>query len=590
MCGCFAGLDISINLVIKNLRKLIYRGADASGIGFFDIDERGVNSGPKIVKKLGKSLDYIEFKGKELTKTHTILGHCRWSSQGKNSIDNTHPFSSFDFSTLLIHNGQLENSREIQKKLLENKGISQKGETDSETATNWWADKFNEKIYPLLAKSFEETFKGTWAIIFLHNNSPDKIFFLVKDSPLYYYNGQLSSDPSIFPLYYTIPNNSWGWVSRQAEETVGKNKKAWSIGPKYQININGKYIGMNHRTYTKNKQHNMESAEVTEGDKMLKEIKEQATLEYIYPKIINKNFDKIHIFGCGSSRIAADLVAKYLESTHYIRVHDAAEYNYIEGRYDVEIAISQSGETADVISTIKDIPDNNKILLVNRKNSTASLLCSTTINVLANLEESVAATKTFTATVIALLSLLDYNDYQKILLDKLKLNIKNVLSTSNTVTINNIAKDLLNCKFKNCLVLGSNLNYYIAQEVALKITEVAYIHADSLLSANLKHGYLTLAGLDTIGIFILGDKNESKYERVLGNIEQMKSRGSKIVGIGPNPEPLFDWYIETPYNDNQLCLSILNNINGQLLSYFLSKNQGIDMDFPRNLAKSLTVY
>lgn len=593
MCGVVAELSGSEYTVLTSLKKLEYRGSDSNGTGTFQ---------GKIKKRLGRIRDeYIELASKDVVSC--IIGQNRWASVGEISLKNAHPILSFDQNILLCHNGTVTNHEKVAEQIKLNHGITNRGETDTETITNWLALNFdsNPDEYKRAYEEFVKTFEGTWAIVFIHRAS-NKIFFLVKDLPLYYYNGKLSSDQSVFPFYYALPNNSYGYI--YSLDSVYFDSNPDLITNKRQLSLNGQNLYVD-GSYQKNADFVVlkEKCKGPEEDKMLKEIGEQATLDYHLDRngkeflaLWNKfDFESVKLFGMGSSYNAAVLGKRYFESYNIDSSMDyASEYNYRgKGDTELKIAISQSGETADVSGVLSKLANTRRLLVTNKHHCTCGMY-ATSIHLDIGVEESVAATKTFTATTLNLLTFAKYSygdfnlDFEKIL----KENIAKVLE--NSLEISQICDTIKD--FKNSFILGTGPYYGVVREGALKIKEVGNIQCEAMPVGENKHGSLALQSPEMLNIVILGDKRdylfEEKYKIAIGNCQQIKSRGGVLIGIGPERIKEFDHFIKAPElrKHDPFISPLIHNVITQLFSYYLAKKKGLNCDSPKFLAKALTVY
>ena len=598
LCGLIGGFELTCGEVLQNLEKLQYRGYDSGGVLYFD---KNILQGKRWLGKITQDL-YGFFDDKQ----HTIIGHCRWGDKGVVSLVNTHPVHCG--SILLAHNGSITNYEDIKTSLnrfTNQKNFPYNGETDTEVIAHYlnWAIDSNK---PLLKDEFHKEFfrilKGTWAFVWLVNGEKDKIYFSVKDSPLYYYENKLASDSEVFEKCLKIPNNSWGYIEKDCK--LGNNG--------YGLNINGSWVEPNYNIITLDKGPSIykivnEEKSSGQNEHMWAEICEQAELEYNPQSPFfeewwaKRTFDEnILLLGCGSSHHANLLAQKLNEDSDRITVNYASEYNYVDGKYDLIVATSQSGESADVQQALRNISDyQNTLLITNRDNSSCRDLVKNEINIGAKFEQAVAATKTFTCTIFSLYKLMNSKYFESCFiqdttsdahLNKFRKMVGKLVKEDHSNHIKNTCSDILAHKFSNFLCLGRHLNYISSLETSLKIKEVANIFCEGMSAAESKHGPLSLISDKVLGVFLFGGKFDTRYEQIIGNARQIKDRGGKILGIGPYKEKVCDWYIPTPKTAVPLYNALLNNINGQILAYWLGKLQNLDVDCPAMICKSVTVY
>lgn len=576
MCGIFSGRT-SIEFVIANLKALRYRGHSAAGFGYMD-------SGPIIHKTLSSNFSF-KIPPHILSGVHTIIGHCRWPSIGKNSEENTHPIVSFDKSLMICHNGTITNYAEIKQKLRDDLGIYSQGDTDTEVAANWLALLNTQLSF----ETFFSTFEGTWAITGIYADEPSTIFYLVKDSPLYFKAGLFASDNSLFDKSRKL-RNGFGYYNCFEKKLCMFDELGNGIKSK-----NVKIIS------------NPEPVKklVTQDDKMISEIHSQPYINYhlednatkFLSIWLKKPFKSVKLIGCGSSYNAALLGKKYFNTCGIpAEVEYASEYNYLSDNSDtLVIAISQSGETADIKEVMKHICDEGiktKILLLtNRNNPSCSEYADCTINMDLGVEEAVAATKTFTATCLNLLAFAkaakgDFNyDFA---IDFKEMSLK-ILEECDI--IKDVARKIAWNEHWFCL--GTGLYYPVAREGALKLKEVAQCRIEALPLGEGKHGSLALQDENQTNIVLVGDSHDyiskEKYNRVLANCNQITSRQGKLVGLCTERIG-FDHFVKLCYSCNKLISPLVYNIVLQLLAYYIAKEKDLNPDYPRSICKAVTVY
>ena len=589
MCGIigYNGSKNSIPILIQGLKKLEYRGYDSSGIAYF------LDGKVKIYKENGR----IEELEKILVPDNSTIGigHTRWATHGKPSQTNAHPHKVGNVT--LAHNGIIENYQELKEKLLK-KGYTFKTETDTEVATALIDDliKNKESIIDGLSK-LRSLIKGSYAFAILFDFDPDNIYALRCESPLIVAESNIgnfiaSDIPAILEYtknYYLIDD---------AIVVLGKDK--------IKFYLDGKEIQKEMLTFN----HDIDSA--TKGGYshyMLKEINEEPELVEKYLTYYLNNLElipdinkykKIFIVACGSayhaSLIGSYLIEKYLNIE--TKVELASEFRYKKNfltKDSLVILVSQSGETADTIASLRLVKENKVATLgiVNVVGSTIARESDKVIYINAGCEIAVATTKAFALQVLTF-SMLVYKELintnhelsKKVLNDynKLKEEIKNLINLDYKHMVDKISKH------KDVFFIGRLIDYYLALEGSLKLKEISYIHSETYAAGELKHGTISLIENDTPVISILTDL--SIYEKTVSNIKEVKARGAYSLVIkrkGINiASDVYDDLIEIE-DLSDLVTSVLTVIPLQLLAYHVAYNLGYDIDKPRNLAKSVTV-
>lgn len=609
MCGIFGYIGKDNNapqIVFEGLKKLEYRGYDSWGIAVLGQKSKTKELGSKIIikKRTGKIGDATI---DDLPKSHFALGHTRWATHGGVTEDNAHPHLDCTQNLALIHNGIIENYAELKEELkkLDHKFVS---ETDSEVAVHLIEENYKklrtENIDQKL-KSFESIFLESVRLAFnrfiglnaiIAMDAGTQTFVAAKNgSPLVLGKGQgenfLASDahailPHTRQLYFMEDQDL---VLVSAEKIMihnigdGKTKKA---------------------TYT---QIDWDIKTVDKGEFphfMLKEIFDQPK---VIENIANGNEENIrkfvgllkrsygtYLIGCGTASYAC-LAGSYIFSKiakRHINNANASEFGYTVDfltSKSLVIALSQSGETIDIIDAVKKAKEKKAQIgaLVNVLGSTLYRMADHKLLLEAGTEKAVVSTKAFTAK-LAYLILLANALTGNILkgrneLKKAVVSMGEVLSEENLERIKNLTN--LISKFKDIYVIGRGLSYPIALETALKIKEASYIHAEGIASGELKHGVIALIEKGTPCIAFL--PNDETYGANLAGAMEMKARGGFIIGISYKPHEIFNYYL--PVKDSGLSSVISSTVVGQLIGYYLAVKRGHNPDKPRNLAKSVTV-
>ncbi|MEN9335919.1 MAG: hypothetical protein RLZZ500_906 [Bacteroidota bacterium] len=614
MCGIvgYIGHREAYPIVIKGLKRLEYRGYDSAGVMLYD------GSDLKVSKTKGKVSDLEERANQEISTQGTIgMGHTRWATHGVPNDVNSHPHLSNSGNLAIIHNGIIENYEPLKKELM-NRGYTFKSDTDTEVLVNLIED-VQKKDGLKLGKAVQVALNqvvGAYAICVFDKNKPDEIVVARLGSPLAIGVGEneffIASDASPFIEYTSnaiyLEDEEMAIVRLHKPLKIRKIKDDSLVDP-----------------YVQELQMNLEQIEKGGYDHfMLKEIYEQpnvikdtyrgrlhsstgliqmAGVEDNLEKFLNA--DRILIIACGTSWHAG-LVAEYIIEEFAripVEVEYASEFRYrnpIITPKDVVIAISQSGETADTLAAIKLAKEKGAFVfgVCNVVGSSISRETNGGAYTHAGPEIGVASTKAFTTqiTVLTMMALrlakakgtLSNSDYFRYL-QELELIPEKVLEALNT---NEISKEIaaIYKDATNCLYLGRGYNFPVALEGALKLKEISYIHAEGYPAAEMKHGPIALID-EKMPVVVIAPK-QGHYDKVVSNIQEIKSRSGKIIAIVTKGDvqvkELADHVIEIPETSDALS-PLITTIPLQLLSYHIAVLRGCNVDQPRNLAKSVTV-
>ena len=612
MCGIVAylGPKNAYEIVIKGLQRLEYRGYDSSGVAIHNT--KSVN----IYKQKGKVQDLIDYAEEKNTEGNLAIGHTRWATHGLPNNINAHPHQSGDHKISLVHNGIIENYS-ILKKELEQRGHEFKSETDTEVLVHLIEEIHKNSKYDLfdaVRLALNEVI-GAYAIVIINNENPHELIAARKSSPLVVGIG----DGEYFCASDATPI---------VEYT--KNVVYLEDGEIAQISLkNGfklKTIANQEITpYIQELELHLEALEKGGYDHfMLKEIYEQprSILDSMRGRI-SVSISKVAVGGildyeeklisskrlifvaCGTSWHAG-LVGEYLieEIARIpVEVEYASEFRYrnpIINSDDFVIAISQSGETADTLAALKLAKERGATLMgiCNVVGSSISRETDCGSYTHAGPEIGVASTKAFTAqvTILTLMALMIgkrkktiTNERFNRLLIELKAipdKLKTVLKENNL--IEKIAK--IYYQSTNALYLGRGINFPLALEGALKLKEISYIHAEGYPAAEMKHGPIALID-EEMPVFVIATQ-DSSYEKIVSNIQEVKARKGKIIALVTQGDidvkKIADHYIEIPKCD-ELLVPLLATVPLQLLSYHIALLRECNVDQPRNLAKSVTV-
>ncbi|PNW29537.1 glutamine--fructose-6-phosphate transaminase (isomerizing) [Formosa algae] len=615
MCGIvgYIGYREAYPIVINGLKRLEYRGYDSAGIAIYDGDDL------KVCKTKGKVSDLEARVEKEiLTKGSVAIGHTRWATHGVPNDVNSHPHYSNSGDLVIIHNGIIENYESLKKELI-TRGYTFKSDTDTEVLINLIEDVMKKEENLKLGKAVQIALNqvvGAYAIAVFDKKKPDEVIAARLGSPLAIGVGKneffIASDASPF-LEYT-KNAIYLEDEEMAIIRLGKQIKVRKIKDDSMVD-----------PYVQELQLNLEQIEKGGYEHfMLKEIYEQpsaiqdtfrgrllaneaiikmAGIEDNMKKFLNA--DRIIVVACGTSWHAG-LVSEYIFEDLAripVEVEYASEFRYrnpIITEKDIIIAISQSGETADTLAAIKLAKSKGAFVfgVCNVVGSSIARESDAGAYTHAGPEIGVASTKAFTTqiTVLTLMALrlarakgtISSSDFRHHLieLELIPEKVKKALESDAYVkTIAEIYKDA-----KNCLYLGRGFNFPVALEGALKLKEISYIHAEGYPAAEMKHGPIALID-EQMPVIVIATK-KGHYEKVVSNIQEIKSRKGKIIGIvtegDESVKGLADHVIEVP-ESSEFLTPLLTTIPLQLLSYHIAVKLGKNVDQPRNLAKSVTV-
>jgi glucosamine--fructose-6-phosphate aminotransferase (isomerizing) len=610
MCGivAYVGHRQAYPVILKGLKRLEYRGYDSAGIAL-------LSDGLKLFKKKGKVAGLEESLVGENVQGHIGIGHTRWATHGEPSDRNAHPHRSASGKLAMIHNGIIENYGQLKQELL-NKGYSFTSDTDTEVLLHF-IDDIRENNKCSLEEAIRIALKrvvGAYVIVIVDTESPDTLIAARKGSPLVIGIGKgehfLASDASPI-IEYTkevVYVNDYELAIIRPDELILKNLGNETLTPFVQ-------------------KLDLELAAIEKGGYehfMLKEIFEQphtiydclrGRLELSESKIIMsgveqhleqlKNAKRIIMVACGTSWHAG-LVAEYIFEELCrvpVEVEYASEFRYrnpIVGPGDVIIAISQSGETADTLVAIEKAKEQGALIfgVLNVVGSSIARISHGGAYTHAGPEIGVASTKAFTAqlAVLTMIALklgrekgtIDIDRYQRLLteLSLIPEKVQTVLEQAEN--INSLARKY--AQATDFLFLGRGYNFPVALEGALKLKEISYIHAEGYPAAEMKHGPIALVD-DTLPVVFVATK-DPYHEKIVSNIQEIKARKGKVIAViseGDETIPqMADDVMYVPACD-EILAPMLNVIPLQLLSYYTGVHKGLDVDKPRNLAKSVTV-
>ncbi|WP_396591418.1 glutamine--fructose-6-phosphate transaminase (isomerizing) [Allomuricauda sp. R78024] len=614
MCGIvgYIGHRDAYPIIMKGLQRLEYRGYDSAGIVLYDGEDTHLSKTKGKVDDLRKKSEAtISTSGK------LGLGHTRWATHGVPNDINSHPHYSSSGDLVIIHNGIIENYESIKKALIA-RGYSFESDTDTEVLVNL-IEEIKKKEGVKLGKAVQIALNqvvGAYAIAVFDKNKPDEIVVAKLGSPLAIGIGEneyfIASDASPF-IEFT--NNA---VYLEDEEMaiirIGKEIKLRKIKDDAIAYPNILELQMNLEEIEKGGYDHFMLKEIYEQPRAILDtyrgrlladqgIVKMAGIDQNLEKFLNAN--RIIIVACGTSWHAG-LVAEYIFEDLAripVEVEYASEFRYrnpVITENDILIAISQSGETADTLAAIKLAKEKGAFVfgVCNVVGSSIARETHAGAYTHAGPEIGVASTKAFTTqiTVLTLIALKLANEkgifseskYHEFLteLESIPAKVERTLQSNEIVEqIAEIYKDST-----NCLYLGRGYNFPVALEGALKLKEISYIHAEGYPAAEMKHGPIALID-EQMPVIVIATK-KGHYEKVVSNIQEIKSRSGKIIAIvtegDKSVKELADHVIEVPETSESLT-PLLTTIPLQLLSYHIAVMRGCNVDQPRNLAKSVTV-
>jgi glucosamine--fructose-6-phosphate aminotransferase (isomerizing) len=585
--GYSGHLTFAAPLLVESLKKMEYRGYDSVGIATLNKGDILVSKGVGKVAEVDKQMHLNELPGE------IGIGHTRWATHGGVTDKNAHPHYSCSSNIAVVHNGIIENYQELKIEL-EKEGHVFKSQTDSEVIAHLLEinyEKFNFNIRDAMTNTCEKI-RGSFAFVAVFNNGviagarfDEPLIIGISSDALF-----LSSDVLGFLKYtdqaifldngdFVILENKKFTIFDASRKIVSRpvTQVAWELGSADK----GK-----HAHYT------------------IKEIHEQA-LTILKPFGPLNDFEafceymvsasNIYITGSGTSYnsglLGKMLLSKYAKKK--AEVYMSSEFQYFSDTvepHSVVIAISQSGETADVLHSVKRAKENGaKILaIVNIPTSSLARMSDCFISLNCGPEIGVAATKSFLNQLMIIYKIVYILSDRKIRFDfaeleKMQELVQRVLNLDRKIraVVNSIDHNI-----KDIYILGRSIHYPIALEGSLKIKELAYIHAEGIAAGELKHGPLAL--IDKESVVIVLNPDDETYKDVVSSTNEIKSRGAFIIGISDLQNDLYDLFIELPKIDNYLY-PLLEIIPLQIMSYYLAIQKQLDPDYPRNLAKSVTV-
>ena len=574
MCSIIAykGSNKAAPVIVNALKKMEYRGYDSVGIATLSNNKILLKKGVGKVEEVNNSLNLVDLNGK------IGIGHTRWATHGGITDSNAHPHKACN-NIAIVHNGKIENYNELKDMLSKNHIFN--SQTDSEVIAHLLEDNLKEKGLKEAVIDTCKALKGGYAFVAMFD---DVIVGARRDEPLIL---------GIAKDEYYLSSDVLGFIEYTDQAIFLDNNEIVIIDDKLSIyNIDGNEVKKNITQIA------WEFADVDKGNYAhytLKEIHEQ---EHTITKVFNNSYaleefasiinnaKRLLLVASGSSYNAA-LLAKMIFNRLAINCEAiiASECQYYKELFDnsVLLAISQSGETRDVLRAVDYAKESNaKILsIVNAKTSSLARASDISLSINCGPEIGVAATKSFTAQLA------------------LFYKIANAISDEfilNNINIDDAVREILSIQLDDIIdaikdvndiyILGRGLHYPIALEGALKIKELAYIHAEGMPAGEFRHGPLALVDDKTVVIMI--NPNDETFNDTYSNIKEIKARRGKVIGISNIESEEYDWQIKIP-SINKILYPLIEVIPLQLLAYNLALKREYNPDYPRNLAKSVTV-
>ncbi len=613
MCGIvgYIGNKPAVDILLDGLEQLEYRGYDSSGIAVKCPEEIKVYKAEGKLKNLREELAPHAY---EISKSTLGIGHIRWATHGAPTVVNAHPHTCGCGKLVVVHNGIIENYKELKAEL-EAKGCKFRSQTDTETVAHLVALIYGEvKDLTKAVQMATKRLEGAYALCIMHNDEPNKLVATKRNAPLVVGVGEneyyVASDvPAIIkhtnkaiyikdnqvvtltPNSLKLEDEFGGEIIPKVEvlpwEPVALSKMGFKHFMLKEIHEQPDVI----RNILIGKLHTSDSPIVLDEVKLTK--------EHL------RKLNRIQVIACGTSLHAA-MVGKYIIESFCgipVDVEASSEYIYrktVTDEHTLVIGVSQSGETADTLTAIKQakLKGSHVLIITNRPDSTMAREADSLIPVSAGIEVSVAATKSYIAQLTSFYLLALYMAEIKESMPTKELNdikaemlvlpqkIEQILAHKEGIQA--CARKYANTR--DFIYIARGINYPTALEGALKLKEISYINATGYPAGELKHGPIAMLDetMPVLSILMQG----SVYEKLLSNSEEAKARNARMVALTNSSDPklddLFDSIIKVP-EVHEFLSPIIATIPLQLIAYYIAEFLGKDVDQPRNLAKSVTV-
>lgn len=620
MCGIvgYIGQSDAYPVLIEGLKKLEYRGYDSAGVALISNQDK-----LNVYKTKGKVSNLEAMAADKDCSGHIGIAHTRWATHGEPSATNAHPHTSMSGDLALVHNGIIENYQVLREQLQE-KGYVFKSTTDTEVLVqliDYYYQQNGKDLVSAVCQALNDAI-GAYAIAVIEKNKPNHVVAARQSSPLVVGVGKDNKD-------FYIASDATPIVEFTDKVVYLEDGQIADIHVGEELNI----INLDHASCSYDiKTVDLDISKLSKGGFdhfMLKEIydqpnclrdcmsgrlfadKEHPENNHIVLSALREyreqlvNAKHIIIVACGTSWHAGLIGKQLIEKMcrKRVEVAYASEFRYgdpvIEPE-DVVIAISQSGETADTLAAVKLAKEKGALIfgIVNGVGSSIARETNTGIYIHVGPEIGVASTKAFTGqvTVLTLLALalgheqgtLDDTNYQQLIGELADIPNKMEVVLKQAPMIKDVSRMFTYAH--NFLYLGRGINYPVALEGALKLKEISYIHAEGYPAAEMKHGPIALVDQDMPIVFIA--THHQLYEKIISNMQEVKSRNGRILAVVTEGDKqvraLADNIIEVPATSNAL-VALLTVVPLQLLAYYVAVDKGLNVDMPRNLAKSVTV-
>ncbi|MEM5778749.1 MAG: glutamine--fructose-6-phosphate transaminase (isomerizing) [Candidatus Aenigmatarchaeota archaeon] len=586
MCGIvgYIGNKKASKILLKCLKKLEYRGYDSCGMAVLN-DNIYIKKDVGKIEKVNKKLNFLNLKGK------LGIAHTRWATHGNVTQKNAHPHLSNNKKIAVVHNGIIENYQEL-KDFLISKNFKFYSETDTEVIPNLIEYFMKKRNFFDAVKLALSKLEGSYAIAVIKEGE-NKLIAARKESPLVIGIGKneyfVASD---VPAFLEFTKNVI-YLEEKDIAIIDSKVKIFNLNKNCFVKRPLRTVDWNLEQIKKRKFEHYMLKEISEQAEVIEKTIKQSKNEIKEIANFIKKANKIYLVGCGSSYHACLSASYKFASVAKLNVNAvlASEFsnfkNFIDSKTLV-IAVSQSGETADVLNAVRIAKEAGAkiISIVNVAYSSLARESRKTLFMNCGPEICVLSTKTYTSQLL-ILTLLAYAIAEKY--EECKKKLKDLVNYVYYLTSENARKYIkkLAKKLKNCehiYTIGKGLQYPTALEAALKIKEVSYIHAEGFAGGELKHGTIALIEKGTPCIVFLSKETEKE---ILSNAVELKSRGAYIIGISSNNNKIFDFFIKV--REAEEANSICQIIPIQLLAYQLAVLRGYDPDHPRNLAKAVCV-
>lgn len=620
MCGIvgYIGQSDAYPVLIEGLKKLEYRGYDSAGVALIGNQDK-----LNVYKTKGKVSNLEAMAADKDCSGHIGIAHTRWATHGEPSATNAHPHTSMSGDLALVHNGIIENYQVLREQL-QDKGYVFKSTTDTEVLVqliDYYYQQNGKDLVSAVCQALNDAI-GAYAIAVIEKNKPNHVVAARQSSPLVVGVGKDNKD-------FYIASDATPIVEFTDKVVYLEDGQIANIHVGEELNI----INLDHASCSYDiKTVDLDISKLSKGGFdhfMLKEIydqpnclrdcmsgrlfadKEHPENNHIVLSALREyreqlvNAKHIIIVACGTSWHAGLIGKQLIEKMcrKRVEVAYASEFRYgdpvIEPE-DVVIAISQSGETADTLAAVKLAKEKGALIfgIVNGVGSSIARETNTGIYIHVGPEIGVASTKAFTGqvTVLTLLALalgheqgtLDDTIYQQLIGELADIPNKMEVVLKQAPMIKDVSRMFTYAH--NFLYLGRGINYPVALEGALKLKEISYIHAEGYPAAEMKHGPIALVDQDMPIVFIA--THHKLYEKIISNMQEVKSRNGRILAVvtegDKQVKALADNIIEVPATSNAL-VALLTVVPLQLLAYYVAVDKGLNVDMPRNLAKSVTV-